>query len=85
MTDLAETYPRFGYRRINVCMERLGHVMGVDKAFPVMVLGRIAGTQKAATETGHNIPFTTATSDGSKRTVGVRLYVYDACANGQQI
>ena len=33
MADQAATYPRFGYRRINVFMERLGHVMGADKAF----------------------------------------------------
>jgi hypothetical protein len=32
MAGLAATYPRFGYRRINVFMERLGHVMGADKA-----------------------------------------------------
>jgi putative transposase len=33
MAGLAATYPRFGYRRINVFMERLGHVMSVGKAF----------------------------------------------------
>lgn len=33
MSGLAAAYPRFGYRRINVFMERLGHVMGADKAF----------------------------------------------------
>ena len=33
MAGLAATYPRFGYRRINVFMERLGHVMGADRAF----------------------------------------------------
>ncbi len=33
MSGLAATYPRFGYRRINVFMDRLGHVMGADKAF----------------------------------------------------
>ena len=33
MAGLATTYPRFGYRRINVFMERLGYVMGADKAF----------------------------------------------------
>jgi putative transposase len=33
MAGLAATYPRFGYRRINLFMERLGHIMGVDKAY----------------------------------------------------
>jgi putative transposase len=33
MAGLAATCLRFGYRRINVFMERLGHVMGVDKPF----------------------------------------------------
>lgn len=33
MKGLGATYTRFGYRRINVFMERLGHVMGADRAF----------------------------------------------------
>ena len=33
MAGLTATYPRFGYRRIIVFMERQGHVMGVDRAY----------------------------------------------------
>lgn len=33
MTSLANLYPRYGYRRIQVFMEHLGHVMGPDKTF----------------------------------------------------
>jgi len=33
MAGLANLYPRYGYRRIQVFMEQLGHWMSSDKAF----------------------------------------------------
>ena len=56
-----------------------GAFHGRRQSVPVMVQGRIAGTQEAATETSRGIPSTTATANGSKRTVGVRLCLRRLC------
>ena len=79
MTDLAATYPRFGYRRINVFMERLGHVMG---ATSLSGFGSRPGCRcpgSAASQTSGDVPYETATTDGSKRTVAVRLCLRRLC------
>ena len=31
MRDLAGQYPRYGYRRIRIFLQRAGHVLGVDR------------------------------------------------------
>ena len=79
MTDLAATYPRFGYRRINAFMERQGHFMGADKAYPLVVQGWIAGAQKTASEADCGVPSATTTANGCKRTVGLRLCLRRLC------
>jgi putative transposase len=84
MKDLAETYPRFGYRRINVFMERLGHVMGVDKAFRLWSKAGLQVPRKrprkrvAASRPRPQLPM-------GANELWAYDFVYDACANGQQI
>jgi putative transposase len=84
MKDLAETYPRFGYRRINVFMDRLGHVMGVDKAFRLWSKAGLQVPRKrprkrvAASRPRPQLPM-------GANELWAYDFVYDACANGQQI
>ena len=84
MAGLAATYPRFGYRRINVFMGRLGHVMGVDKAFRLWSKAGLQVPRKrprkrvAASRPRPQLPM------GSNE-LWAYDFVYDACANGQQI
>ena len=84
MAGLAATYPRFGYRRINVFMERLGHVMGADRAFR---LWSKAGLQVPRKRPRKRVA---ASRPRPKLPMGANElwaydFVYDACANGQQI
>jgi putative transposase len=84
MADLAATYPRFGYRRINVFMERLGHIMGVDKAFRLWSKAGLQVPRKrprkrvAASRPRPQLPM-------GANELWAYDFVYDACANGQQI
>lgn len=84
MAGLAATYPRFGYRRINVFMERLGHVMGADRAFRLWSKAGLQVPRKrprkrvAASRPRPQLPL-------GANELWAYDFVYDACANGQQI
>jgi putative transposase len=84
MAGLAASYPRFGYRRINVFMERLGHVMGVDKAYRLWSKAGLQVPRKrprkrvAASRPRPQLPM-------GANELWAYDFVYDACANGQQI
>ncbi|GAB6111893.1 IS3 family transposase [Desulfomicrobium salsuginis] len=84
MAGLAASYPRFGYRRINVFMERLGHVMGADKAFRLWSKAGLQVPRKrprkrvAASRPRPQLPM-------GANELWAYDFVYDACANGQQI
>ena len=77
-------YPRFGYRRIHVFLERQGHVMSPDRAHR---LWRQNGLQvprhrpRRRISTGRPRPLL------PERVNHVWTYdfVFDACANGQQL
>jgi putative transposase len=84
MKRLAAQYPRYGYRRIQVFLEREGFVMSADRAHRLWSQGgllvprkrprrRVAGTRpRPATPTRAN-------------QVWAYDFVFDGCANGQQI
>jgi putative transposase len=84
LAGLAATYPRFGYRRINVFMKRLGHVMGFDKAFRLWSKAGLQVPRKrprkrvAASRPRPRLPM-------GANDLWAYDFVYDACANGQQI
>jgi len=84
MSGLAATYLRFGYRRLNVFMERLGHVMGTDKAFRLWSKAGLQVPRKrprkriAASRLRPQLPM-------GANELWAYDFVYDACANGQQI
>ena len=84
MHELAAQYPRYGYRRIQVFLARRGHTMSPDRAHR---LWRLHGLQvprkrprrRVATCRPRPLP---ATAVGH---VWAYDFVFDACANGQQL
>jgi putative transposase len=84
MSILSAQYPRYGYRRIQVFLERQGHAMSADRAWR---LWRQAGLQVPKKRTRRRVatgrprpqPPTGA------RQVWAYDFVFDACANGQQL
>lgn len=84
MRELAAQYPRYGYRRILVFLARSGHVMSADRAHR---LWRLHGLQvprkrprrRVAISRPRPLPATGANQ------VWAYDFVFDACANGQQL
>jgi hypothetical protein len=84
MKQLSDQFPRFGYRRILVFMEQLGHAMGPDKA---LRLWQKAGLQvprkRPRKRVAHSRPRPQLPSGANE--VWAYDFVHDACANGQQL
>jgi putative transposase len=84
MSELAAQYPRYGYRRIQVFLARRGHVMSADRAHR---LWRLHGLQvprkrpRRRVASGRPRPLP-ATGVGQ---LWAYDFVFDACANGQQL
>jgi putative transposase len=84
MRDLATHYPRYGYRRIQVFLERQGLVMSADRVHRIW---RQAGLQvprkrprrRVATSRPRPLP-----ADGANQ-VWAYDFVFDMCANGQSL
>jgi putative transposase len=84
MRELSAQFPRFGYRRIHVYLERQGHRMGWDRAHR---LWRLAGLQvprkrprrRVAAGRPRPLPAT------GPNQVWAYDFVFDSCANGQQL
>ena len=84
MRELAAQYPRFGYRRIQVFLERRGMAMSADRAHRIW---RRAGLQvprrrprrRVASHRPRPLP-----ASGANH-VWAYDFVFDACANGQQL
>jgi len=84
MRELAAQYPRFGYRRIQVFLERRGMLMSADRAHRIW---RRAGLQvprrrprrRVALHRPRPLP-----ASGANH-VWAYDFVFDACANGQQL
>lgn len=84
MRELAAQYPRYGYRRIQVFLARRGHVMSADRTHR---LWRQAGLQvprkRPRRRVAERRPRPLAPS--AANTVWAYDFVFDACANGQQL
>ncbi|ACR32715.1 Transposase B (plasmid) [Burkholderia glumae BGR1] len=84
MCMLSAQYPRYGYRRIQIFLDRQGHPMSADRAWR---LWRLAGLQVPRKRPRRRVsvnrprpqPATAA------RHVWAYDFVFDACANGQQL
>lgn len=84
MRELSSQYPRFGYRRIQIFLERQGHSMSCDRTYR---LWKLAGLQVPRRRPRRRI------ASGRPRPLAPRGagqmwaydFVFDACANGQQL
>jgi putative transposase len=84
MRELAGQYPRYGYRRIRIFLKRAGHVMSPERTHR---LWRQAGLQvprrrpRRRVATGRPRPVPAAGANH----VWAYDFVFDTCANGQQL
>ena len=84
MTTLSALYPRYGYRRIRIFLQRQGHRLGWHRTHR---LWRAAGLQlprrwpRRRIATGRPRPLPASTANF----VWAYDFVFDACANGQQL
>jgi len=84
MRRLSAQFPRFGYRRIHVYLEREGHTMGWDKAHRLwsqagLQVPRKRPRRRIASNRPRPLP-----AQGANQ-VWAYDFVFDACANGQQL
>ena len=84
MKHYAAMYPRFGYRRIHVYLEREGLQLGWDRMFRLWQLAKLQVPKKrprrrVAASRPRPLP-----ADGPNQ-VWAYAFVFDACANGQQL
>jgi len=84
MRELSARYPRYGYRRIQVFLERRGYAMSADRAHRIwrqygLQVPRKRPRKRIATSGPRPLPALGANH------VWAYDFVYDACANGQQL
>jgi putative transposase len=84
MRELAAQYPRYGYRRIQVFMGRRGHAMSPDRVHRLWRLHQLQVPKKkprrrVASSRPRPLPAT------ARCQVWAYDFVFDACANGQQL
>jgi len=84
MCGLSEQYPRFGYRRIHVYLEREGHCMSWDRTYR---LWKLAGLQVPRKRPGKRVASSRPRPlpGTGPNQVWAYDFVFDACANGQQL
>jgi putative transposase len=84
MCRLSAQYPRYGYRRIRVFMAREGYPMSRQRAYRLWRLGKLQlprrrPRRRVATSRPRPLPAT------APNNVWAYDFVFDACANGQQL
>jgi putative transposase len=84
MRLLAAQYPRYGYRRIRIFLGREGHHMSTDRAHRLwraskLQVPRRRPRRRVATSRPRPLPPT------ARNHVWAYDFVFDACANGQQL
>jgi putative transposase len=84
MRELAAQYPRYGYRRIQVFLERRGHPMSADRTHRIwrqygFQVPKKRQRRRIATSRPRPVPALGANQ------VWAYDFVFDACANGQQL
>jgi putative transposase len=84
MQELSEQYPRYGYRRIQVFLERQGQVMSADRVHRIWRFGGLQVPRKRPRRrvaSGRPRPLPAYRANH----VWAYDFVFDACANGQQL
>jgi putative transposase len=84
MRELSSQYPRYGYRRIHIFLARCGHGMSTDRAHRIwrqaeLQVPRKRTRRRVAGSRQRPVPATAANH------VWAYDFVFDACANGQQL
>jgi putative transposase len=84
MRELAAQYPRYGYRRIQVFLSRRGHAMSAERTHRIwrqygLQVPKKRPRKRIATSRPRPFPA------GGVNQVWAYDFVYDACANGQQL
>jgi putative transposase len=84
MRELSSQYPRYGYRRIHIFLARRGHGMSPDRAHRIwrqaeLQVPRKRTRRRVAGSRPRPVPATAANH------VWAYDFVFDACANGQQL
>jgi putative transposase len=84
MRELSSQYPRYGYRRIHIFLGRRGHEMSPDRTHRIWRLAELQVPRKrprrrVAGSRPRPVPATAANH------VWAYDFVFDACANGQQL
>jgi putative transposase len=84
MRELASQYPRYGYRRIQVLLDRAGQPMSADRAYRLWRLAQLQLPRKRprrriAASRPRPLPAM------GMNEVWAYDFVFDACANGQQL
>jgi putative transposase len=84
MRELSGQYPRFGYRRIQVFLERRGWPMSADRAYRIwssagLQVPKKRPRRRIACSRPRPVPAT------AENRVWAYDFVFDACANGQQL
>lgn len=84
MRDLSRQYPRYGYRRIHIFLARRGHQMSPDRAYR---LWQLAGLQVPRKRPRRRVACCRPRPVPALEANHVWAYdfVFDACANGQQL
>jgi putative transposase len=84
MRELAAQYPRYGYRRIRIFLRRAGYPMSCDRAYR---LWRLAGLQVPKKRPRRRIAASRPQPTPAQEENHVWAYdfVFDSCANGQQL
>jgi putative transposase len=84
MVSLSAQYPRFGYRRIQVFLERQGLVMSADRVWRLWRQAKLQVRRRRPRRhisTGRPRPV----APTGRNRVWAYDFVFDACANGQQL
>lgn len=84
MCVLSAQYPRYGYRRIQVFLERQGYPMSADRAWRLWRLARLQVPRKRARRRV-SVRRPRPTPATAARHVWAYDFVFDGCANGQQL
>jgi len=84
MRELSDQYPRYGYRRIQVFLARRGHVMSADRTHR---LWRLHGLQVPRKRPRRRVAAhrPRPLSPTGANQVWAYDFLFDACANGQQL
>jgi putative transposase len=84
MTELAAQYPRYGYRRVRVFLGRDGHKMGFGRAYRLWKAARLQVPRKRPRKrVASSRPRPQAPTGANQ--VWSYDFVFDWCANGQQL